>query len=116
MPSIISCFLTQWLKGDTIYGDTEHKRKAGYEGVCGVWLCVCGVGSGVCVMCEMCVCGVCEGKRKVYFIYYSLFSYRCVKLETSMRYPTGDIKQALESLSLLLRMGPRPFTSRSYWS
>ena len=64
MSSIISFFLTQWLKGDTIYWDTEYKRKAGYEGVCGVVWCV------VCVWCvrRVCVWCVCEGKRKVYFI------------------------------------------------
>lgn len=34
-----------------------------------MWLCVCGVGWGVCVMCEMCVCGVCvRGKER-----YTLF-------------------------------------------
>ena len=50
------------------------------------------------------MCGVCvRGKER-----YTLFSYRRVKLETSMRYPTGDIKQALESLSLLLRIGASP--------
>lgn len=36
---------------------------------------------------------------------YNLFSCKLVELEVSKKYPTGDVKQALESLDRLLRIG-----------
>lgn len=75
-------WLMQWLKKCTIYWDRTQE-----EG----WL-----------WRSVCVCRVCKrGEER-----YTLFSYRHVNLETCMRcLRTGNIKLALESLSLLFRIG-----------
>lgn len=39
---------------------------------------------------------------------YNLFRCRLVELEVTKRYPTGDVKQALESVGGLLRIGVLP--------
>lgn len=67
-------WLKQWLKRHIAYWDTEHKRKARHERVH--------------VMCMK------EGGG------YTLICCRFVKLQTSIKNPTGDVKWAPGPLSL----------------